>query len=213
MAFCGRLHVTRPHLRGRGGYEPPDADRKEPARTERALRRAFRPVPPWVSVLWAKWRRRGRDGPETRARRDELGGAEEEARHADDSAGPTQADAVHEAERAGDLLETLPMWTMDANHHKGTYYVYVQAALQLAVAAMTGLLYAHPFKMTTVGGGVLVSSLIALQAALCIWVWITTANDLYTAVENLVCYLVELAAMGLILASNILSEHAGYAQP
>jgi len=41
LALLGRLHILRPTLRGRGGYEPPEEDCVEPARTERALARVF----------------------------------------------------------------------------------------------------------------------------------------------------------------------------
>ena len=39
LALGGRMHILRPHLRSRGGFEVPDDDAIEPARTDRALRR------------------------------------------------------------------------------------------------------------------------------------------------------------------------------
>ena len=41
LALLGRMRILRPKLRGRGGFEAPEEDNLEPARTERALRRAL----------------------------------------------------------------------------------------------------------------------------------------------------------------------------
>ena len=41
LALLGKFRILRPKLRGRGGFEAPDEDAVEPARTERALRRAL----------------------------------------------------------------------------------------------------------------------------------------------------------------------------
>lgn len=76
FASLGKIGLMVPRLRGRGGYEPPDEDCEEPARTERAIQRAF------CCNFWRY-----------------CGGMEE---------------------RAGDVLETLPMWTVCAilsQHH------------------------------------------------------------------------------------------------
>lgn len=115
--------------------------------------------------------------------------------------------SVHE--RAGEMLETMPMWLDDANHTKGVFYTFVQLMLQLAVAVLTGVLYAHPFSVTQPGSMFVVIALIVIQSALCVWVWCNTANDLFTATEDTSSYLCELLSTCLVFAANILAYRAG----
>ena len=164
--MMGKLRLTRPRLRGRGGYEAPEEDGVEPARTERVLGRAFCFSPRWP------WR------------------------------------CGLKGEHAGDVLETLPMWTDDAGERKGLFYVYVQVLIQMVIAMQVGILFAHPFNQTSTGGLVNLSGLIFMQALLVVWVASHTANDLYTATENLLCFLVELAATCLLLIANQIAAHA-----
>ena len=166
LAMMGKLRLTRPRLRGRGGYEAPEEDGVEPARTERALRRAFCFSPRWP------WR------------------------------------CGLKGERAGDVLETLPMWTDDAGKRKGLYYIYVQVLIQLVIALQVGILFAHPFNQTGTGGLVNLGGLIFMQVLLVVWVASHTANDLFTATENLLCFLCELAATCLLLSANLTAAHA-----
>ena len=134
FALMVNMRLMRPKLRSRGGFEAPEEDGREPARTERALRRAFCWSPRWP------WR---------------CGGKEE---------------------RAGDVLETLPMWTDDANQKKGIFYIYVQVMLQLAIAAQAGILFAHPFNETSVGNFVNLGGIITFQILLVAWGFSNTAN-------------------------------------
>ena len=156
----------RPRLRGRGGYEAPEEDGAEPARTERSLSRAFCFRPRWP------WRCGAKD------------------------------------ERAGDVLETLPMWTDDAGKRKGIYYIYVQILLQLLIAALVGILFAMPFNQTDVGGLVNLCGVIFFQILLILWVASQKANDLFTATENLFCFLCELVATLLLLSANLVARDA-----
>jgi len=168
LALLGWLHVIRrPRLRGRGGFEAPEADGEEPARTERALLRAFC----GLSCL-LKYN----------------GGSEEEY--------------------AGDILEVLPMWLDDAGAGKGVFFVAVQSALQLAIAVLTGLLFANPWQLTTVGGMTNVVSLIAFQVFLVVWVLMYTANDLMTQIDTATGYIFELTATCLVFAANVISQNA-----
>ena len=168
LALMGRMRLMRPRLRSRGGFEAPEEDSSEPARTERALRRAFLWTPRWP---W-RWCC-GKDG-----------------------------------ERAGDVLDTLPMWMDDSGQGAGVYYIFVQFTLQLIVAMQVGLLYANPWNGTSVGGLFNLSSTIAWQVALVLWVASHKANDLFTALENLSSYVAELSGTCLVLASNLIAARA-----
>ena len=166
LALMGRMRLCRPRLRGRGGFEAPEEDCAEPARTERALQRAL-----CITLRWP-WRCGTKD------------------------------------ERAGDVLETLPMWTEDANSGKGIYFVYVQVLIQLVIAMLTGFLFAHPFNASSPGGLLNIVSLVALQLFMVLWVGSTTANDLGTAIDTLSGYIVELTATCLLVSANILADRA-----
>ena len=140
LALMGKMRLMRPRLRGRGGFEAPEEDCAEPARTERALRRAFCWSPRWP---W-RWCCKG--------------------------------DA-----RAGDVLETLPMWTEDAGEGKGIYYLYVQFLIQLIIAIQVGFLFAHSFNVTSAGGLFNLVSILVWQSALVVWVASYTARPLHSA--------------------------------
>ena len=71
-----------------------------------------------------------------------------------------------------------------------------------------GYLYAHPFNQTSTGGLVNLSGLIFMQVLLVVWVASHTANDLFTATENLLCFLVELVATCLLFIANQIAAHA-----
>ena len=164
LAILGKLRVIQPRVRLRGGYECPQDDMREPARTERALNRVF------GCKFWRY-----------------CGGGEE---------------------RPGDVIETLPMWLDHANHGQGIYYSVMQIGLQLAMAILVGLLYAHPWQGTTSGGITELIVLIVILIVMCIWVMMTTSNDIYVGFEAAMGYLFELVATCLVLASNVLSEAA-----
>jgi len=164
FALVGKAGWVQPHLRGLGGFEAPEVDCEEPARTERVLSRAF---------SWKLWQ--------------SCGGKEE---------------------RAGDVLETLPMWLDDSNEKRGIYFTFVQMGLQLAIAICTGILFAHPWIETSVGGYFNMGALIFFQCMMLLWVAQPTANDAYTRALSCACYAVELVATSLILASNIIGSAA-----
>ena len=111
-------------------------------------------------------------------------------------------------ERAGDVLETLPMWLEDANEKRGVFFALVQMGLQLSIAISTGILFAHPWNETSVGGFFNMGALIFFQTLMLFWVAQATANDAYTRALACACYAVELVATCLILASNIIGSGA-----
>lgn len=164
LALLGRLRLVRPTLRGRGGYEPPEEDCAEPARTERALSRA---------LCCNFWRY--------------CGG---------------------QRERAGDVLETMPMWLDDANVNKGVFFIFVQTGLQLTIAALTGVVYAHPWLTTEAGGMTINVLLIALQVLMVVWVSMNTANDLFTQLDAWFGFTCELVATCIVFSSNLYADSA-----
>ena len=108
-------------------------------------------------------------------------------------------------ERAGDVLETLPMWTDDASCGIGIYYVITQGVLQLCIAVLMGALYSSPYS----GNASVILTLIGFQVLLCIWLAIPTGNDVFGEFDSFMGYFSELLSTCLILASNRVAASAG----
>lgn len=92
----------------------------------------------------------------------------------------------------------------DASLGKGLFYVYVQILLQLAIAMLTGLLYATPHS----GAYGVIISLLLFQGIMCFWVMVPTANDVFGAMDTTIGYLAEFISTSLVFASNLVADFA-----
>jgi len=71
-----------------------------------------------------------------------------------------------------------------------------------------GFLFAHSFNLTSRGGLLNLVSILVWQTTLVVWTAAYTANDLFTALDNLSGYVVELSAGCLMLAGSLVAARA-----
>ena len=84
--------------------------------------------------------------------------------------------------------------------------LFVQIVLQLTTAVLLGILTAQPWAQSTVGGMTVLVVLLLLQLTGAFWSFYHTANDLIDGLEKGVVYLIEAAALVLLLASSIVGQ-------
>ena len=181
----------KPRMRVKGEFGPPDEDKAEPARTERALEHAFF-WPTRIMYLCG------------------YGTGDKEhvtdAKYAKKKLSCLTRTCCETKERPGDALERGPMWLDEAKGGRGVHYLSVQLGLQLVAGTLSGFLEAHPWKLSSIGSLLLMSGLLCTQFLSLLWCAANTASDYLKATQALLVYGCEFFASLLVFVSGFVAQ-------
>lgn len=112
---------------------------------------------------------------------------------------------------AGDDFEMLPLWLGDAAGSKtGIWYALVLFVLQITMSITTGLLFAHPWALTSAGSQMQLAMLIVTQIIAALWTGATaSAVDIVGGGAESLKFFFEATGTSLFLASAIVVDVMG----